>query len=45
MSVAPGFREASLIASVPLTDDKWRPLVEGEIVVVSAGRVVAGRMP
>ncbi|MBK9605789.1 MAG: class II glutamine amidotransferase [Betaproteobacteria bacterium] len=45
LSVAPGFREASLIASVPLTDDKWRPLVEGEIVVVSAGRVVAGRMP
>ncbi len=45
VSVAPGFRDAALIASVPLTEDPWRPLAEGEIVVVAEGKVVAGRVP
>jgi predicted glutamine amidotransferase len=40
VAVTPGFQEASLIASVPLTDDQWRPFAEGEIVAVAAGRVV-----
>lgn len=41
--VAPGFREVLLIASVPLTDEKWRPLAEGELVAASAGRVLAAK--
>ncbi len=45
MSVAPGFQEVSLIASVPLTGDGWRPLAEGEIVAVSAGRAIATIAP
>jgi len=39
LSVAPGFGEVLLIASVPLTDEKWRPFAHGEIVAASAGRV------
>jgi glutamine amidotransferase len=42
VSVAPGFQELSLIASVPLTGEDWRPLSEGEIVAISAGRVAGG---
>ena len=41
LSVAPGFQEVSLIASVPLTGEDWRPLAEGELVAVSAGRVMS----
>ena len=40
VSVAPGFQQVLLIASVPLTDEKWRPFSEGELVAVSAGRLV-----
>ena len=40
VSVAPGFQELSLIASVSLTGEDWRPLAEGELVAVSAGRVI-----
>ena len=40
VSVAPGFQEVVLIASVPLTGENWRPLAEGEVVAVSAGRVL-----
>ena len=40
VSVAPGFQQVLLIASVPLTDEKWQPLSEGELVAVSAGRLV-----
>lgn len=42
VTVAPGFQEMVLVASVPLTGEAWRPLGEGELVVVSAGRVVDG---
>jgi glutamine amidotransferase len=45
MSVAAGFQEVTLIASVPLTGDEWRPLSEGEIVAVSAGRVTSALTP
>jgi predicted glutamine amidotransferase len=31
-----------LVASVPLTDEEWRPLAEGELVVMQEGRL-AGR--
>jgi glutamine amidotransferase len=43
--VAPGFQALSLVASVPLTDERWRPLAGGEIVAIAAGRVVGGREP
>ena len=45
VSVASGFQEVSLIASVPLTDEKWRPFAEGEIVAVSAGQIVGVMTP
>jgi glutamine amidotransferase len=45
VSVAPGFQEVLLIASVPLTDENWRPFAEGELVAVSAGQTVGGMMP
>lgn len=35
-----GLQEVMLIASVPLTREPWRPLAEGELVAVSAGRLV-----
>jgi len=38
-SAATGFQEVVLIASVPLTEEHWRPLAEGEIVAVSAGQM------
>ena len=31
----------ALLASVPVTGGHWRPLAEGEIVVVAAGEIVA----
>ncbi len=40
VTVALGFQEMVLVASVPLTGETWRPLGEGELVVVSAGRRV-----
>ena len=43
VSIASGFQEVTLIASVPLSSEPWRPLAEGEIVAVSAGRLVARR--
>jgi glutamine amidotransferase len=33
-------RELTLIASVPLSDEDWRPFAEGEIAVVQNGNVV-----
>jgi predicted glutamine amidotransferase len=42
LSVAPGFQEVVLIASVPLTDghSDWRPFAENEIVAISEGRLL-----
>jgi glutamine amidotransferase len=34
-------QEAVLLASVPLTDEPWQPLSEGEVVVIMNGAVVA----
>ena len=45
VSIAPGFQEGLLIASVPLTEEKWRPLAEGELVAVSSGKLLASVMP
>lgn len=35
-----GPQEIVLLASVPVTNEQWRPLAEGEIVVVADGQVV-----
>ena len=45
VSIAPGFQEGLLIASVPLTDEKWRPFAEGEVVAVAAGKLLGTSMP
>ncbi len=45
VSIAPGFQEGFLIASVPLTEEGWRPFAEGELVAVSAGKLLDSVMP
>ena len=45
VTVAPGFQEMVLVASVPLTDEPWRALGEGELVAVSAGRLIRSSGP
>jgi glutamine amidotransferase len=45
VAVAPGFQEVLLIASVPLTDKDWRPFADGELVAVSAGKLLDTVMP
>jgi glutamine amidotransferase len=37
-------QEVALVASVPLTGERWRPLDEGEVVMVSQGRVIESRL-
>ncbi|OSM04230.1 class II glutamine amidotransferase [Magnetofaba australis] len=32
---------AALVASVPLSDERWRPLPEGEVIALSKGRLIA----
>jgi glutamine amidotransferase len=36
-------QDVMLVASVPLTDEAWTPLDEGEVVVVSEGNIVKGK--
>ena len=45
VSVAPDEQSLVLIASVPLSDDAWRPLAEGELLAVRDGEVLARRLP
>jgi glutamine amidotransferase len=45
VAVAPGFQKMTLLASVPLSNETWRPLTEGEVVAVSAGSVVGSALP
>jgi len=45
VSVAGGYQEVVLLASVPLSSESWRPLAEGEVVAVSSGRLVTERQP
>lgn len=35
-----GEQEVVLIASVPLTDEEWEPIAQGEIIVVRKGRII-----
>jgi glutamine amidotransferase len=45
--VVPEFDEQRvlLVASVPLSDERWEPLAEGELLVVSGGTVVTRGVP
>ncbi len=38
-------QEVVLAASVPLTDEPWRPLAEGELVALRDGRIAAHLLP
>lgn len=40
-----GSRTVQCIASVPLTDEAWRPLAEGELLAVRGGDVLATHLP
>lgn len=42
--LAPVAQELTLVASVPLTDEPWEPMREGEVIAVTEG-VVWARMP
>jgi predicted glutamine amidotransferase len=39
LSINPDGQRVTLVASVPLTDDPWRPLAEGEVIAISAGAI------
>lgn len=43
VAIAQEERHAVLIASVPLTDEAWQPLAEGELVAVRRGALLATR--
>jgi predicted glutamine amidotransferase len=43
--VGGGFQQVVLLASVPLSEEAWQPLAEGETVAVTAGQVLARRAP
>ena len=45
VSVAGGYQEVVLLASVPLSDESWRPLQEGEVVAISLGKLVNSHQP
>lgn len=45
VSVAPGFQEVVLVASVPLSAENWQPMVEGGVVAIAAGRVIGALSP
>lgn len=43
--VACGFQQVLLLASVPLSDEPWQALAEGETVAVAGGQLLARRGP
>ncbi len=45
VAMANGERHALLIASVPLTDEAWQPLAEGELMAVRTAEVLIRRLP
>ncbi|MES1264188.1 MAG: class II glutamine amidotransferase, partial [Variovorax sp.] len=45
VSLDHGESAAVFIASVPLTDEAWQPLQEGELMAVRDGEVIATRLP
>jgi predicted glutamine amidotransferase len=44
VSISNGARSVVCVASVPLNDEAWRPLAEGELLAVRAGEVLATRI-
>lgn len=38
--IGAGFQEVSLVASVPLTGEDWRPLARGEVLAITSGKLV-----
>jgi predicted glutamine amidotransferase len=45
VSVGCGYQQVVLLASVPLSDEPWRHLEEGETVAISEGRLLARHIP
>lgn len=45
VAIASGERASVFIASVPLTDEAWRPLAEGELLAVRNGQVLSSQFP
>jgi predicted glutamine amidotransferase len=45
VAVRDGGRMVLCVASVPLTDEPWRPLAEGELLAARDGELLATRMP
>jgi predicted glutamine amidotransferase len=45
LSIATGFQEVAMVASVALSDDadSWRPLAEGELLAIRGGQVLVTR--
>ena len=45
LSIATGFQEVAMVASVALSDDSqsWRPLAEGELLAIRGGKVLIPR--
>ncbi len=43
--LAPTAQELTLVASVPLTDEPWEPITEGEVVALKQGCVRARQAP
>lgn len=43
MAIAQEERVSLLIASVPLTEESWQPLAEGELMAVRQGQLLAAR--
>ncbi len=41
VGIGGGYQEVILLASVPLSDEPWQPLAEGEVVAISEGKVIA----
>jgi len=38
-------QDVILVASVPLTDEDWQPMAEGEIIALGAGQIIERRLP
>jgi glutamine amidotransferase len=45
LSVAGNYEQVLLLASVPLSDEPWQALAEGETVAIRAGELLARRLP
>ena len=45
MKITSPEQDVVLLASVPLTDEHWTPLPEGNLVVLEGGRVVDRPVP